>query len=99
MLGSVSNLDLKYALGTPVVNLRLSKKYADEFLKPMILGFFENGGMMFQINCVSREELEDAVINPDKHRDLLVRTGGFSEYFVNLSPTHQRTIIERTEHE
>jgi len=99
MLGSVSNLDLKYALGTPVVNLRLSKKYADELLKPMILGFFENGGMMLQINCVSREELEDAVINPDKHRDLLVRTGGFSEYFVNLSPTHQRTIIERTEHE
>ena len=99
MLGSVSNLDLKCALGTPVVNLRLGKKYAEELVKPAILGFFENGGMMLQINCVSKEEMEDAMVNPDKHRDLLVRTGGYTEYFVNLTPEHQRTIIARTEHE
>lgn len=98
-LGSVSSLDLKLALGTPVVNLRLSKKYSDEMLFPLIRGFFENGGMMLQINCISREELEDAMVNPDKHRNLLVRTGGYTEYFVNLSPKEQRTIIARTEYD
>ena len=54
---------------------------------------------MLQINCISREELEDAMENPDKHRNLLVRTGGYTEYFVNLSPKEQRTIIARTEYD
>jgi hypothetical protein len=98
MLGSVAKLDLPLALGTPVVNLRLAKKYADSMIKPMIKGYFENGGMMLQINCVSKEEMEDAMVNPDKHRDLMVRMGGYTEYFVNLSKEEQETLLTRTEH-
>ncbi|MBQ2942932.1 MAG: hypothetical protein IJD97_11935 [Clostridia bacterium] len=98
MLGSVAKLDLPLALGTPVVNLRLAKKYADSMIKPMIKGYFENGGMMLQINCVSKEEMEDAMVNPDKHRDLMVRMGGYTEYFVNLSKEEQATLLTRTEH-
>lgn len=99
MLNSVSKLSLDKALGTPIVNLRLHKKYADALIKPLVLGFFENGGMQIQINCLSKEDMEDAMAYPDKHGDLIVRTGGYSEYFVRLSPELQRTIIKRTEHE
>ena len=67
-------------------------------IKPMIKGYFENGGMMLQINCVSKEEMEDAMVNPDKHRDLMVRMGGYTEYFVNLSKEEQATLLTRTEH-
>jgi formate C-acetyltransferase len=42
--------------------------------------------------------MEDAMVNPDKHRDLMVRMGGYTEYFVNLSKEEQATLLTRTEH-
>ena len=99
MLNSVCSFDQTLALGTPVVNLRLAKKSADKLLKPVVLCYFENGGLMLQINCISKEDMEDAMIHPEKHGDLMVRVGGYTEYFVNLSPEEQRTLISRTEHE
>jgi formate C-acetyltransferase len=36
--------------------------------------------------------------HPERHRDLLVRVGGHSEYFVKLSGQLQREIISRTAH-
>ena len=37
-----------------------------------------------QINCVDRETLIDAQVNPDKHRDLLIRVAGYTAFFVEL---------------
>ena len=51
-----------------------------------------------QINSVDRKTLEDARIHPEDHRDLLVRIGGYSDYFVRLTPTLQQEVIERTEY-
>ena len=42
--------------------------------------------------------LEDAMANPERHRNLLVRVAGYSDYFVLLSPDIQREILSRTEH-
>jgi len=39
------------------------------------------------------------MVNPDKHRDLIVRVGGYSDYFVNLSPALRQTVLERNIHE
>ena len=59
---------------------------------------FNNGGMQLQISCLSREEMLDAIEHPENHMSLVVRVGGFSEYFNRLSPELKQTIIERTEH-
>ena len=59
--------------------------------------FFRNGGQHIQFNLVDKEELLDAKVHPDKHRDLVVRVGGFSAYFVMLSPEIQDDIIYRSE--
>jgi formate C-acetyltransferase len=59
--------------------------------------FFRNGGQHIQYNMVDTDELKDAKIHPDKHRDLVVRVGGFSAYFVMLSPEIQDDIIYRSE--
>ena len=99
MLSSVTALPLVKALGTPVVNLRLKKESVGKLLKPLVLGYFENGGMQLQITCISRQELLDAMEDPANHRDLMVRVGGYSEYFVNLSRPSQLTILARTEYE
>ena len=42
------------------------------------------------------EEWLDAKMHPEKHRDLVVRVGGFSTYFVMLSPEIQDDIIYRS---
>jgi pyruvate-formate lyase len=58
--------------------------------------FFRNGGQHIQYNLVDTEELLDAKAHPEKHRDLVVRVGGFSAYFVMLSPEIQDDIIYRS---
>ncbi len=58
--------------------------------------FFRNGGQHIQYNLVDTEELLDAKVHPEKHRDLVVRVGGFSAYFVMLSPEIQDDIIYRS---
>ncbi|MBQ9428357.1 MAG: hypothetical protein IJU41_02290 [Clostridia bacterium] len=60
--------------------------------------FMRLGGFQLQLNAVSRETLLDAREHPEAHRDLLVRVGGFSAYFVKLSPEMQQEIIDRNEH-
>ncbi|MBQ4145759.1 MAG: hypothetical protein IJD36_03935, partial [Clostridia bacterium] len=47
---------------------------------------------------IDKETLEKAIINPDEYRDLVVRIGGYSDYFVKLSPEMQQEVILRTEH-
>lgn len=98
LLNSVSALPLSMAIGTPVVNIRISKEHLPKVLKPLTLGFFNKGGMQLQISCLSREEMKDAVVYPEAHKNLVVRVGGFSEYFTRLSPVMQQTVIDRTEY-
>jgi formate C-acetyltransferase len=58
--------------------------------------FFKNGGQHIQFNMVDTQELLDAKAHPEKYRDLVVRVGGFSAYFVMLSPEIQDDIIYRS---
>jgi formate C-acetyltransferase len=60
--------------------------------------YFDLGGMQLQINVVDQEILRDAVAHPDRHGDLIVRIGGYSEYFNRLSPALQATVLLRVEH-
>jgi formate C-acetyltransferase len=59
--------------------------------------FFKNGGTHIQYNIADKEELVEAKVKPEEHRDLVVRIGGFSAYFVQLSPEIQDDVITRTE--
>jgi pyruvate formate-lyase/glycerol dehydratase family glycyl radical enzyme len=67
-----------------------------EKLAALIDTFFKNSGQHIQFNMVDTEELLDAKAHPEKHRDLVVRVGGFSAYFVMLSPEIQDDIIYRS---
>lgn len=59
--------------------------------------FMQNGGTHIQYNIADSEELKEAKVKPQEHRDLIVRIGGFSAYFVQLSPEIQEDVITRTE--
>ncbi len=60
--------------------------------------FMANGGSHIQYNMVDTNELRDAKIHPENHSDLIVRIGGFSAYFTQLSPDIQDDVIDRSEH-
>jgi formate C-acetyltransferase len=47
---------------------------------------------------LNRDELLAAQREPEKHSDLIVRIGGYSEYFVRLDRKLQDSVIARTEH-
>ena len=55
------------------------------------------GNAQMQFNCVNNEELKDAKIHPEKHKDLIVRVAGYSAFFTELCDEVQDEIISRTE--
>jgi len=58
--------------------------------------YFAGGGQQYTITVVSPEELLDAKVHPENHRNLIVRVGGYSDYFVGLDSELQNNVIERT---
>ena len=103
MLRSVASIPHWLAPGTLVVNARFT---GDFFVGPerrgrlreLIRTYFDLGGMQLQINVVDQAILREAVDHPDRYPDLIVRVGGYSEYFTRLSPELRATVLERTEH-
>lgn len=65
----------------------------------LVLTFLRRGGFETQINVVDAEALLVARANPADHRDLVVRIGGYTDYFVRLSPEMQDEVIRRTQFE
>lgn len=96
LLNSVTSLDLGRALGVPVLNFNINPSFKNEILKALVLGYMEQGGIQIQFTCLSREILEDAYRNPDLHKNLIVRVGGYSEYFCRLSDELKRMVINRS---
>ena len=90
-------------LGGIAVNLKFSHSKIDdnfiEGLMALIETYMRRGGFQVQVNVVDRETLLAARANPEQYSDLVVRIGGYSDYFTGLSPEMQEEVIMRTEHE
>jgi pyruvate formate-lyase/glycerol dehydratase family glycyl radical enzyme len=68
-----------------------------DHLAHLVRAYFKLDGHHIQFNVVTRETLRAAQAEPDKHRDLIVRVAGYSDYFCDLTPALQEEIIARTE--
>ncbi|MFW5845951.1 MAG: pyruvate formate lyase family protein [Planctomycetota bacterium] len=55
-------------------------------LTGLIRTFLARGGFETQINVVDQEQLLRARERPEDHADLVVRIGGYTDYFTRLSP-------------
>jgi len=90
-------------LGGIAVNLKFSQpRNPGAFhrgLWDIVETYLRRGGFEVQVNVVDRETLLAAQRHPEQYRDLVVRIGGYSDYFVGLSSEMQQEIILRTEHE
>jgi trans-4-hydroxy-L-proline dehydratase len=65
----------------------------------LVRSYFRMDGHHIQFNVVTAETLRQAQAEPEKHRDLIVRVAGYSDYFCDLSDALQEEIIARTEHQ
>ena len=100
MLLTLAKFPNAHHAGT-VQNLKLSSSLFEEQpqkVKALIDTYFKMGGSQLMITVLSRGDLEDAIKNPDKHRNLLVRVGGFSAFFVTLEDDVQQEVLSRTLH-
>ena len=90
-------------IGGVAVNMKFSKSTLGErslsVMRSLVEAFMARGGFEIQINVTSREILEAAVANPELYRDLIVRIGGYSDYFTRLSREMQSELLLRTEHQ
>ena len=89
-------------IGGVAVNMKFSKKslgtHSVDIMKNLVKTYLKRGGFEMQINVIDKETLKRATIHPGEYKDLVVRIGGYSDYFVKLSPEMQQEIILRTEH-
>jgi len=96
LLKSVAALKPGRILGTPILNFNINPDFKNEILQALIMGYMQMGGVQMQITCISREVLEEAYRDPESHKNLVVRVGGYSEYFYKLSDELKRMVINRT---
>ena len=79
------------------LNLTFAADQSPEALKNLVLTYFQLGGFHVGISVINREQLLDAMENPEKYQSLTVRLYGFSEYFVSLPKWQQLAVLNRTE--
>lgn len=91
-----------YAMGAPIdMEIDPGEVTGESGLQRMvglIKAFMELDGLILTITGTSREKLLAAQKDPEHYRNLRVRMGGLSAYFVTLSKEMQNSIINRTSH-
>ncbi|HEY8909926.1 MAG TPA: trans-4-hydroxy-L-proline dehydratase [Desulfosporosinus sp.] len=102
VIKSASKLDHARTGGT-LLNLKFTPQVLEgddglDKLGNLVRSYFKLGGHHIQFNVVSAKTLRAAQAEPEKHRDLIVRVAGYSDYFCDLSEALQEEIIARTEH-
>ena len=90
------------AAGVPI-DLRMNRnsiegEQGNSRLANIIKTFIDMDGNMITLTVTSAEELKKAMREPEKYRNLRVRMGGWSGYFVLLSREHQSIHLKRVEH-
>lgn len=80
-------------------NMKFSKQMFREDrakVSALLKGYFASGGTQAMITVVGCGDLEAALREPEQYRNLIVRVGGFSARFVELTRDVQLDLIQRT---
>ncbi len=105
VIKSATKFDHSRAIGGLALNLKFIPSVLEtedgigKFISLIETYLRDLGGFEIQINIVDKNTLIEAQKNPEKYRNLTVRVGGFSAYFVTLDRRLQDEIIARTAHE
>lgn len=102
LLNSVSRQPQRLAKSGHVLNLKFTKdlfstEVGQQGFIALAKTYFEKGGQQLSVSVVSTEELKNAKLHPELYPNLIVRVGGYSDYFTRLPEDLQDNIITRTE--
>ncbi len=100
MLSSVAKMPLEKGIGGTTLNVlfpagTMTTESDRAAVAAAMRTFLANGGQLAQITTADLEAMKDAQERPECHRDLIVRIGGFSIEFVQLSRETQNEVISR----
>jgi formate C-acetyltransferase len=103
MLRSTALLPQSKGLGTMVLNLRvraemLQEPQLREKFKHLLQAYFALGGLQVQVTVLDAETLKQALKHPEEYGNLVVRIGGYTEYFHLLGTELQQEVIKRSEY-
>ena len=103
MFRSIAKLPLNF-INSGALNVRMQPRtVAGEEglsrLAALLRTYFDLGGLQIQLSLADTDELRDAQICPEAHRDLMVRITGYSAVFIDMSRKAQDEIIRRQEME
>ena len=90
--------DRRGGLQHEIHRLPLPDPRAARRLQDLIVTFLERGGFETQVNVVDAAVLRAAQAQPEEYRDLVVRIGGYTDYFTRLTPEMQAEVLLRTEY-
>ena len=100
MLNSVAKLPLYKGVGGTTLNVVITKKMLStpelrNNIAATMKSYLMNGGQLAQITTANLEDLLDAREHPERHGNLIVRIGGYSIQFVELTERSQLEMIKR----
>jgi pyruvate-formate lyase len=87
------------ANGGATTNFKISQEFFTEErakLEVLFGTYFAKGGMQANISVVNKGDLENALKEPEKYPNLLIRLGGWTARFIDLEHEIQDDIINRT---
>jgi len=103
MLSSAAGIPQTLAAGGVVLNLKLalynfSSDEQTEKSIDLVKSYFGMGGQHVQITVADADDLKQAMLEPEKYRHLIVRVGGYADYFTRLDRALQESILLRAEY-
>ncbi len=81
-----------------VQNMRFGNDFISsnpEKFEILLETYFKKGGPQAMITVINRGDLEKALVEPEKYKDVFVRIGGFSARYVDLPRDVQLEILSR----
>ncbi len=98
-LSSLVKFDTDIHAGS-VQNMKFSKEMFSKELYPKLTAllntYWKKGGSQAMLTVLNRDDLLNAIKEPAKYANLMVRVGGWSARFVELDKDIQQEILSRT---
>ncbi len=97
MINSITKPDHGIHAGA-VHNMRFGRDMFEKNraqFEALLRTYFKKGGNQAMITVINKADLERAMEEPEKYKDLFVRVGGFSARFVDLPRDVQREVFSR----
>ncbi len=99
VIRSMASLDASTMGANSVLNVILPGHISLDRCEGFLRAVAKSAVQSLQLNCVSKQDLLDAQVHPEKYPNLIVRVTGFSAKFTSLTKEWQQEVLTRNFYE